>query len=75
MIAIQNLQLMSIIQKRVPLSVWYQESELKAFLRQQRVYRKMKFIYLLPACNKITGARGCLTIQLFANLEQDILWS
>ena len=38
----------------------------KGVTRKNEVYD-----YLLPACNKITGARGCLTIQLFANLEQD----
>ena len=27
--------------------------------------------YLLPACKKINGARGCLAIQVFADLERD----
>ena len=27
--------------------------------------------YLLPACKKIEGACGCLTIQIFANLENE----
>jgi len=38
----------------------------KAVTRKNEVYD-----YLLPACKKITGARGCLTIQLFANLDQN----
>jgi len=27
--------------------------------------------HLLPACNKVEGARGCLTIQLFVDLERN----
>ena len=38
----------------------------KGVTRKNEVYE-----YLLPVCKKITGARGCLTFQLFANLEQD----
>jgi carbamoyl-phosphate synthase large subunit len=38
----------------------------KGVTRKNKVYD-----YLLPFLKKITGARGCLTIQLFANLDQD----
>ncbi len=38
----------------------------KGVTRKHEVYD-----YLLPACKKIKGARGCLTIQVFANLAQD----
>ena len=38
----------------------------KGVTRKNEVYD-----YLLPACKKISGAQGCLTIQLFANLDQD----
>ena len=38
----------------------------KSVTRKHAVYD-----YLLPAFNKIMGARGCLTIQVFADLAQD----
>ena len=38
----------------------------KGVTRKHEVYD-----YLLPACKKIEGARGCLTIQLFADLEHE----
>ena len=38
----------------------------KGVTRSNQVYE-----YLLPSCNKIAGARGCLTIQLFADLENN----
>jgi carbamoyl-phosphate synthase large subunit len=37
----------------------------KGVTRKHEVYD-----YLLPACNEIKGARGCLTIQIFADLDR-----